>query len=208
MGYDKMITASMKVVKPNYIELHPGGWYNLNESNYVEAAVVRLHMLSQFCDMMAEAYAYSGENNVLMGHEVEVVAERLFEEYRPFIEAGCDIFSHSEFYDRKTLDKYKSRPIVNGHMNAGPNDTQDGLPDGWWYEFPGQAQKMFDFGFVVIDEDECVRIGIYEHGTDEQPIDMIYINQRGDYRELYKRYINDAAEIATVCDWIYNLNHI
>ena len=208
MGYDKMITASMKVLKPNFVELHPGGWYNLNENNYVETAVVKLHMLSQFCDMMAEAYANAGENNVLLGHVVEVVAERLFEEYRPFIEAGCDIFSYADFYDRKTLDKYQKRPIVNGQMNMADDEQTPGLPKGWHYEFPGQAQKMFDCGLLVIDHDEHVRIGVYEKSTDDQPIDMIYITQRGNYQQVFRQFEGNALEILEACEFIYNENHI
>jgi hypothetical protein len=208
LDLDKRVTSTIEVVRPNYLDMFPGGWYELGLDNDTEERVVRLHLLQHFISMMMEDICESGENRVIQHVRTEALADDLFELYRPFIEAGCDIFSHAEFYDRKTLDKYKSRPIVNGYMNAGPNDKQAGLPDGWWYEFPGQAQKMFDFGFVVIDEDECVRIGIYEHDTNEQPIDMIYITQRGDYRELYKKHLNHASEISTVCDWIYEQSHI
>ena len=208
MGYDKMITASMKVLKPNCVELHPGGVYNLNENNCVETAVVKLHMLSQFCDMMAEAWSYSGENNVLMGEEVETLADKLFNEYKPFIEAGCDIFNHADFYNRKTLDKYKTRPIVNGFMNSSPTEIEEGLPEGWWYEFPGQAQKMFKDGLVVIDFDECIRIYIYENNTDEQPWDTTLITQRDNYSEVFRKYLGFAEEVMLASEFVYNQYHI
>jgi hypothetical protein len=208
MGYDKMICASIKVVNPSVVELHPGGTYNLNENNQVETAVVKLHMLAQFCDMMAEAWSYSGENNVLMGEEVEVLADKLFDEYRPFIEAGFNIFGLDEFYNCKQLNKYKRRPIVNGYMNAAPGEEEEGVPAGWWYEFPGQLQKAFDFGLVVVDEDECVRIGVYEKSTDEQPIDWIDISQRGNYSQIHRKYPDICTELILACEYIYNQNHI
>ena len=209
MGLDKMITASVKVVAKNVLELHPGGTYNLSEDNEIERRVVNLHFVSIFADMAAAELSHNGEcMQTLMGSRLEQLGESIFELYEPFIRAGVDVFRYNEFYNRKALEVYTNRTFVNGHMNPGPNERHPCLPEGWSYEFPGQCQKMFDFGFVVVDYDEWVRIGIYSNSTDDQPNDYIYICQVGDYRELYKKHLNHASEIATVCDFIYNENHI
>jgi hypothetical protein len=208
MGYDKMITASMNVMKANFLELHPGGWYDMSEDNYVELAVVKFHMLAQFCEMMAESYSCTSENQIILGDEAEALATKLYEEYKPFIEAGCDIFSHTAFYDRKTLDKYKKRPIVNGHMNMCEEETLAGLPNGWSYEWPGQAQKMFNFGLICIDYDVCIRICIYDKLTDEQPIETVFITQHGNYQQVFRKYVGNALEILEACEFVYNEYHI
>jgi hypothetical protein len=209
MGLDKMITATAIVVGKNILELHPGGTYNLNEDNEIERRVVNLHLVSMFADMAAAELCQNGEcMQTLQGPRLEQLGEDIFEAYAPFIRQGINVFGLDSFYERKTLAKYAERIPVNGYLNAGPNERTEGLPEGWWYEFPGQAQKMFACGFLVIDIDECLRVGVYQNNTDEQPIDMVYISQRGNYSEVFKKFTGIATEVLEACEFIYNQYHI
>jgi len=197
MGLESMITSSIKVVGKNIVELHPGGTYNLNELNQVETAVVKLHLLSHFCELMAESWSHSGENNLFYGTAVEELADTVFDQYKKFIEAGLDIFSYDEYYMRKAMLKYDARPIVCGQFNAGPDEKEDGLPEGWYYDWPGHASKNFEAGRFVIDADSCVRIGVYEHNDrdNERPIDWIEIIAVDDCAVIYKKYPAIADEL-------------
>ena len=205
----KMITASVEVVGKNVVHFRPGGTYNLNEDNEIEKRIVNLRFLAMFAELAEAELSNNGEcMSVMFGPQMERLGEEIFERYQPFIENGCNIFDHTNFYERPALVAYAQRPIVNQFMNAGPADRTPGLPDGWWTEFPGQCQKMFNEYFVVIDYDECVQIGIYQNNKSEIPIDMVFISTPGDFREVYKNYREHAAEITTVCDYCYEQYHI
>ena len=205
----KMITASVAVTGKNVVHFTPGGTYNLNENNEIEQRIVHLRLLGIFAELAEAELSYNGEcMSVGFGPQMERLGEEIFERYQSFIETGYNIFEHANFYERSALVNYMQRPIVNNYMNAGPGDRTPGLPDGWWTEFPGQCQKMFNEYFVVVDYDECVQIGIFENKHTEVPCDMVFISTPGDFREIYKNYREHAAEITTVCDYVYEQYHI
>jgi hypothetical protein len=87
-------------------------------------------------------------------------------------------------------------------MNASPEESTEGLPEGWWYEWPGQARKMFSFCLVVIDIDECLRVGIYDKHTDDEPTEMIMVTTLGDYREVWRKFPDAAFEIQTTSTFV------
>lgn len=94
------------VLKSNSLKLVPGGLYNLNEGNETERRVVKLHMLKVFADLCAEDVSNMGENHVELGSEIEAIADKLFELYRPNIEKGHDVFEHKDFFRAGKLGAY------------------------------------------------------------------------------------------------------
>jgi hypothetical protein len=200
MGYESMTTSSIKVVEPMVFDMHPGGRYNLNEDNYVETAVVKLHLLSHFVDMMINSYCCTGENQIILGTETDALANQLFDLYRPLFEAGIDIAKYNEYYDEKQLYKYLKRPIVNGEFNATAEETHEGFPVGWWYDFPGIAHKQFPFGKVCIDVDTEIRVWVYDAHDEcnDNVIDGIEIGCDADYGKLFVKWPGAAAELATI----------
>lgn len=201
--------ATAKVIAKNVIELHPGGFYNLNEDNEIERRVVNLHLVSMFTELAANELCENGEcMQTVLGMRLEQLGDDLFDKYAPFIANGVDIFSHQDFQTKEGLAKYSKRTFVNGFMNASPEETHKNLPEGWWYEFPGQCQKMFDFGFIAIDYDECVRIGLYISSEEENLVDVYLITKRGDYSKIFTRFHDNALELVQVCEFIYNEYHI
>ena len=201
--------ATAKVIAKNVIELRPGGFYNLNEDNEIERRVVNLHLLSMFAELAANELCENGEcMQTVLGMRLEQLGDDLFDKYMPFIANGIDIFSYQDFQTKEGLAKYSKRTFVRGFMNASPEETHKGLPEGWWYEFPGQAQKMFDFGFIAIDHDECIRICLYNDSEIDNPIDMYLISRRGDYSQIFAHFPTYAIELVQVCEFIYNEYHI
>jgi hypothetical protein len=199
---------SAKVVGKNIIHMVPGGTYNLNDNNEIEQRVVNLHLLAMFADIAANELCENGEcMQTLFGSRMEQLGEDIFEKLMPFIKEGVDIFNYTEYYNRTKLDTYDKRPIVNGYLNATEEETVDGLPNGWWYEFPGQCSKMFKQGFVVVDYDNGVQVGLYSNAVDKDAYEMYFISKRGDYSEIFKRF-DAALEIVQACEFIYNEYHI
>ena len=208
MSLENMTTSSFKILEPMVFELHPGGLYNLNEDNCVETAIVKLSLLSHFCDLAANSWSYSGENNLMFNKEIEALAEKIFTTYTPFFEAGLDISKYNEYYMPRQLETYLARPIVNGQFNATADESTDGFPEGWWYDFPGIAAKHFTFGKICIDTDEHVRIWLYANNDDDNqnPIDGVDITCDADYGKIFVKWPGSAVEIAAAAKRIWEID--
>lgn len=103
MGLNKCVTSTITVVKPNLLEMHPGGTYNLNEDNSIELRIVKLHLLKHHIAMMEEDICANGENHIHRHREAEHLADMIFDIYKPCIELGIDIFNaDGEYYEEKT----------------------------------------------------------------------------------------------------------
>jgi hypothetical protein len=114
----KQIATSVAVTGKNVVHFTPGGTYDLND-NEIELRIVNLRLLGMFAELAEAELSYNGEcMSTMFGPQMERLGEEIFERYQVFIEAGCNIFDHANFYERKTLVDYCTRPIVNGHMNA------------------------------------------------------------------------------------------
>lgn len=209
---NELIASTIKVVGKNVVHTRPGGTYDLNENNDIESRVVRLHLLSHFCDLAIEELYNNGETRLLKGGRIEQLADDLFEDFVPFIKEGVNIFEYADYFMREQLLKYAARPVVGCHMNAGETEKTEGLPEGWWYDFPGHAHKYFDFGHVVIDEDECIRVMCYcnDDADLQRPVIGIDVKERGNYSEVVKRFVRPEAytEIIIACEYVYAQNHI
>jgi len=199
---------SAKVIGNNIIHMVPGGTYNLNENNEIEQRVINLHLLAMFADIATNELCENSEcMKTLFGPRMEQLGEDIFEKLMPFIKEGVDIFNYTEYYNRAKLETYSLRPIMRGYMNATKEETREGLPEGWWYEFPGQCQKAFTQGFVSVDYDNGIQVGLYNNAVDKDAYEMYYITKRGDYSEIFKRF-DAALEIVQACEFIYNEYHI
>lgn len=82
----------IKVVKPNYLDLRPGGYYNLNEDNQLEARVAKLHILAHHIELMINDLCETSENRIKKGKEAEKLADELFKGYKHGIEKGLNMF--------------------------------------------------------------------------------------------------------------------
>jgi hypothetical protein len=205
MSLDKRVTSEIKVNGPNRLYVRGSGQYNLDENNELETRVVRIHLLQHLLNIACEGLIDCNEMNTLFGTRFESLADELYEFYRPFIEAGVNIFDHSEYYMRDQIKKYLTRPLVGGGMNATAEESTPGLPEGWWYDFPGYAHKHFNFGHIVVSYDEHLIVNTYEgdafeHGQD--PTNWIYISEAKDYAELFLAYPDEAPEISMACKFI------
>jgi hypothetical protein len=201
---------SAKVVGKNVLHMVPGGTYRLNDNNEIEQRVINLHLLAMFADIAADELCENGEClQTLFGPRMEQLGEDIFDRLAPYIKAGVDIFSHTEYYNNKKLTLYDKRPIENGYLNATEEETIDGLPNGWWYEFPCQCSKMFKQGLVAVDYggDNGIQVSLYSNAVDKDTYEIYFISKRGDYSAIFKHF--DAAfEIVQACEFIYNEYHI
>lgn len=160
------LSNSINVIKPNYLYIKGGGCYDLNEDNYCELAVVKIHLLQHFLEVASERICNNGEiDGMIFDKEIMDLAEKVFAKYGRYIKAGVDVFEYADYDDPKQMAKFDTRELVCGTMNAGPEEGTEGLPAGWWLDFPGYAHKAFEgIGIVIVDQDgKDVRIGIYEN---------------------------------------------
>ena len=202
--YAQCVSSKVKVYGPNKVEMQPGGCYELGVENDTEERVVRLHLLSHFIDLVIHDICETSENRILKGSRIETLADDLFEDFRSFIEAGFDIFDIPEYYMLEKLNLYKQRPIVGTEWNAGPTETEEGLPPGWWWDHPGHAKKFFDFGMIIIDVDSYPRIVAYkDHDAWESGIflNWIEIETEADYSKVFLAYPSVAFEIVQAAKW-------
>ena len=102
MAYDKMTTSKLSVAAPNVLNLSPGGYYNLQENNRTEAAVVKLHILQKHIEMAIESYCNSSENTIRLGDKIDKLADELFEQYETYIEEGVDPFKFHDYELERT----------------------------------------------------------------------------------------------------------
>lgn len=84
--------STIKVVKPNFLDMKPGGWYNLNEDNWLENRIVKLHLLAHHVELMINDLCETSENRIKKGKETERLADELFKEYKRGIEKGLNMF--------------------------------------------------------------------------------------------------------------------
>ena len=210
LDLNKRVVSTLEVVAPNIICSQPGGTYNLNEDNHTEERVVKLHILSHFVDLMSESYCDSSENNILLGEEVDRLADKLYGYFDKFIRNGVNIFEYYQYYNAAELAKYHNRPIVGRKMNLAEGE-QEGVPKGWAYDFPDIMSKYFPDFKVVIDKDgEIYRVGFYEHDDDDssRPIFWYEIITIGDIDDVYVRHPEIAPEIVDAIRAIRNLEKI
>jgi hypothetical protein len=109
MNLNKCVTSTITVVKPNLLDIHPGGWYNLNEDNSIELRIVKLRILQHHISMMEEDIAANGENRIHRHREAEHLADMLFDVYKPCIELGIDIFNAEGVYYEEKIDPLISK---------------------------------------------------------------------------------------------------
>ena len=172
------------------------GAYQMDEAGEIEQKVAKLCLLSHFVELVAEDYSCSGEQRVILGTEIEQLANRLYSEYERFIVNGVNIFDHISYFDPKQLAIYQQRPIVGKRMNRGIGEQCD-VPQGWFYNFPGAMSKTFEIGHVIIDkEGETYRIGIYDNDPEvEESIGWHEITTVADMCELYDLYPDIADKL-------------
>lgn len=206
LDLNKRVISTLEVVAPNVIHSHPGGTYNLNEDNHTEERVVKLHILGHFIDLMTESYCDSAENNILLGEEVDRLADKLYGYFDKFIRNGVNIFEYYQYYNAAELAKYHNRPIVGRKMNLAEGE-QHGVPKGWAYDFPGQMSKYFPIGKVVIDfEDPTYRVGIYDQDDEDgQPFDWLELITIGDIDDIYSKYPELGPEVVDAIRAMRNL---
>lgn len=194
--------SKINVLKPNYLKMTPGGLYDLNEANYCERAVVKIHLLQQLLEIASERICCNGEiDGMVLDTEITALADKAFELYAPFIQDGVDIFEYSDYTDPKTLERYLKRPRVLGQMNAGPDEGVEGIPAGWWFDFPGFANKTFDIGQMVVDMDGEYRFWVYAPGTWEDgqdPIDTVEIQDEHELDKLRDKWPALADELTQI----------
>lgn len=155
----KNLNHEIKVVNANMLEIKGFGYVNMELGNYTEQRIAKLGLLEKLIKATMDQLAECNENNVIFGKELESLAEKAYEEYAPFITEGINIFEIDNCFVKLHLENFKTRPIINGYTNAGPNDQCSGLPEGWWWNFPGYAEKMFEDSFIVIGSvDDCIRV--------------------------------------------------
>jgi hypothetical protein len=200
------VHQQFKVIGPLKFELKPGGHYYLNEDNYTENRIVKLSLVAHFCELMAASHSVCGENNLVMSMDIEDIASRLFNLYEPFFTAGVNIFEYTEYFLPKTLEKYLKRPVVSGQMNASDDESTEGLPTGWWYDFPGFAHKVFTYGKIVISHDMYPHVCSYAPNDNDNENVMvgIEITKPEDYGKLFVEWPDAAAEIAMAIKFVVN----
>ena len=179
----------------NRLYFTKAGVYQMDQAGEIEQTVAKLYLLSYFVELVAEDYSCSGEQRVVLGTEIEKLANRLYSEYERFIVNGVNIFDYVSFFDPRQLEVYQQRPIVGKRMNAGLGEQCD-VPSGWFYNFPNIMSKTFEIGHVMIDkEGETYRIGIYDNDPEvEEPIGWHEITTVADMCELYELYPAFAGE--------------
>lgn len=129
MNLNKCVTSTITVAKPNMLEMHPGGWYNLNEDNSIELRIVKLHILKHHIAMMEEDISANGENRIHRHREAEHLADMIFDIYKPCIELGIDIFNaDGEYYEEKVnplIQKLKdTRAILEESLQYSEDATE------------------------------------------------------------------------------------
>ena len=152
----------------NYLEFNPGGWYDLSHGNDIERRIAKLVILRRWILETENCLSESGENMTEDGAMLEKMADHFFEKVRPAIESGYDVFGREQWWNKEYFTKYMTRPHINGYDNAAPSETESGLPEGWWWNFPGYATKMFEDRFIVIGTvDGYPRIDILDPHDEE-----------------------------------------
>lgn len=202
---NQKVYSTFNVEGPNKVSCR-GGHYNLNEDNQVELAVTKLHLLQHFVDLAVERLCNNGElSGMVMDKEITTLSDDLFKKYARFIQAGCDVFEYSEYDEPAVLERFNQRELVNGEMNAGPSESKEGLPVGWWYDFPGFANKTFALGQMVVDmEDSETRFWVYRPGDWQeggQPIDGLDIT-KDQLDLLHTKWPELAEELIEVFNFI------
>lgn len=140
----------IRVTGVNKLKVRPGGFYHMELGCREEQLIAKIHMLAVFCNLEAEDISESGESLSVIGQEIAVVAEKLYEVYRPAIESGHNVFEWDRYWDKRNAKRYVGRPIINQYCNASKSEATKGLPEGWWYNYLGYAEKMFEDYFIVV----------------------------------------------------------
>lgn len=193
------LNHEIKVIRRNQVEIKGHGVYDMEYGNYIEHRVAKLGLLGKLIEAAIDRLADCGENNTILGKELEALAEIAYEEYAPFISEGINIFEIDNCFIKLDLENFKTRPRINGYTNAGPNDQCSGLPEGWWWNYPGYAEKMFHDSFIVISSvDRGIRVDsiLPELGKEGcyEPDFSIECHE-GDYeREIYEKFPKEQAD--------------
>jgi hypothetical protein len=96
----KIVSTSIEVMKPNYLDIKGGGWYNLNEDNETEATVVKLHILQHMIGLMIENKCENGEITTHCNKEIMAAADKLFSIFQGAIAHGVDVFQDTDNYEQ------------------------------------------------------------------------------------------------------------
>ena len=132
MNLNKCVISTITVVKPNYLDMHPGGAYNLNEDNSIELRIVKLHLLKHHIAMMEEDICANGENRIHRHRETEHLADMLFDIYKPCIELGVDIFNaEGEYYLEKVTPLVQLFKDVRAELTEALECTENAIEAGY-----------------------------------------------------------------------------